>query len=137
MSVIQKFLLGAAGLLLTISLITLGIQMFEKGKTVADMMAKEQDSIAVVLEEQGITKYDGYEINGSTAINYIKVVNAAGINVEITTSNGTFTVSDDTLYASLRDIHSDKYINPLKEYACTVVRDENNAIMKVVLVYVS
>ena len=137
MSVIQKFLLGAAGLLLTISLITLGIQMFEKGKTVADMMANEQDSIAVVLEEQGITKYDGYEINGSTAINYIKVVNAAGFAVEITTASGTFTISDEALYASLRDMHSDKYINPLKKYRCTVVRDVNNTILKAVLVYVS
>ena len=137
MSVIQKFLLGAAGLLLTISLIALGVNMFEKSKKVADRMAQEQDSVAVALEEQGITKYDGYQISGSTAINYIKVVNSAGVDVEITTSNGTFTVSDDSLYASLRDIHSDKYINPLKEYRCTVVRDENNVIIKVVLVYVS
>ena len=137
MSVVQKFLLGAAGLLLTISLIALGVNMFEKSKTIADRMAKEQDSVAVALEEQGITKYDGYTINGSTAINYIKVVNASGIDVEVTTSNGTFTVSDDSLYASLRDIHSDKYINPLKEYRCTVVRDKNNEIIKVVLVYVT
>ena len=137
MSVVQKFLLGAAGLLLTVSLIALGVQMFEKGKKVADIMSNEQDNIAVALEEQGITKYDGYQINGSTAINYIKVVNAAGVVVEITTSNGTFTVSDDMLYASLRDIHSDKYINPLKEYQCTVVRDENNTIIKVMLVYVT
>lgn len=137
MSVVQKFLLGAAGLLLTISLIALGVQMFEKSKKVADTMANEQDSILVALEEQGITKYDGYQINGSTAINYIKVVNAAGVDVEVTTSNGTFTVSDESLYSSLRDMHSNKYINPLMEYRCTVVRDENNTIVKVVLVYVS
>ena len=137
MSVVQKFLLGAAGLILTISLITLGVQMFEKSKQVADRMAKEQENIAVALEEQGITKYDGYEINGSTAINYIKVVNAAGVDVEVTTSNGTFTVSDDSLYSSLRDMHSDKYINPLMKYRCTVVRDENNNVTKVVLVCVS
>lgn len=137
MSVIQKFLLGAAGLLLTISLIAIGVQMFEKGKKVADIMVKEQEGVAVALEEQEITKYDGYQINGSTAINYIKVVNAAGVDVEITTSKGTFTVSDDTLYASFRDIHSDKYINPLIEYRCTVVRDANNTIMKVRLVYAS
>ena len=136
MSVVQKFLLGATGLLLTISLIAVGLQMFEKSKKVADMMAKEQDSVAVALEEQGITKYDGYQINGSTAINYIKVVNAAGVDVEVTTANGTFIVSDDTLYASFRDMHSDKYINPLMEYRCTVVRDANNVIVKVALVYV-
>ena len=137
MSVVQKFLLGAASLLLTISLITLGVRMFEKSKTIADTMANEQEGIAIALEEQGITKYDGYQINGSTAINYIKVVNAAGVDVEVTTSNGTFTVSDDTLYASFRDMHSDKYINPLMEYRCTVVRDANNMIVKVVLVYVA
>ena len=136
MSVVQKFLLGATGLLLTISLIAVGLQMFEKSKKVADMMAKEQDSVAVALEEQGITKYDGYQINGSTAINYIKVVNAAGVDVEVTTANGTFIVSDDTLYTSFRDMHSDKYINPLMEYRCTVVRDANNVIVKVALVYV-
>ena len=55
MSVVQKFLLGAASLLLTISLIALGMQMFEKSKKVADTMANEQDSILVALEEQGIT----------------------------------------------------------------------------------
>lgn len=137
MSVVQKFLLGAASLLLTISLIVIGVQMFEKAKKVADVMANEQEGVAVALEEQGITKYDGYQINGSTAINYIKVVNAAGVDVEVTTSNGTFTVSDDTLYASFRDMHSDKYINPLMEYRCTVVRDTNNVIVKVVLVYVT
>lgn len=137
MSVVQKFLLGAASLLLTISLIVIGVQMFEKAKKVADVMANEQEGVAVALEEQGITKYDGYQINGSTAINYIKVVNAVGVDVEVTTSNGTFTVSDDTLYASFRDMHSDKYINPLMEYRCTVVRDANNVIVKVVLVYVT
>lgn len=137
MSVVQKFLLGAASLLLTISLIAIGVQMFEKGKKVADVMVNKQEGVAVALEEQGITKYDGYQINGSTAINYIKVVNAAGVDVEVTTSNGTFTVSDDTLYASFRDMHSDKYINPLMEYRCTVVRDTNNVIVKVVLVYVT
>ena len=61
MSVVQKFLLGAASLLLMVSLITLGVQMFEKGKKVADIMSSEQDNIAVALEEQGITKYDGYQ----------------------------------------------------------------------------
>lgn len=111
--------------------------MFEKGKQVADIMGNEQDSVLVALEEQKITKYDRYQINGSTAINYIKVVNAAGVDVEVTTSNGTFTVSDDTLYASFRDMHSDKYINPLMKYLCTVVRDANNVIVKVMLEYVS
>ena len=130
----MKWLLMAASLSCTVVLIFLGFRVFSRSKTFSDNMAAEQEENYTRMEEYPITRYDGYYIRGSTACGYIKtVVGEYGISVSVITDNGAFDVVDDTLFSDFREPASDYYINPLKEYMCSMTRDANGVIQNVTL----
>ena len=138
MEVAKKFLLGSATLLITVGLVYIGISIYSRAVRTADIVSKEQQDTEKEVMEHGITKYDGYEINGSTAVTYIKSVikRHGGVSFEVTTSKGTFSITDSSHYGDFRNIDSAYYINPMAEYLVTVIRDSNGAITSVALEYV-
>lgn len=130
----QKFLLGAVGLIITVLLIYAGLNIFNRSKQVADHVAEEQANNLENTKEYNLVKYDGYTINGSTAINYIKgCVTDYSVEAHIikgsgaTATTGIIKFSSD--FTAMRDVtDATKYINPLKEYKCTVCRNANDAV---------
>lgn len=137
MTVAQKFLLAAAGTMLTVGLVHMGFSMFNRGKELSAFVTDEQDRGLTDAKEYGLLKYDGYTINGSVAINYAKTaVTDYGVTVYIkkgsggTATVGTIQYTSD--FAAMRDVTKpDTYINPLKEYSCTVYRDANDSFSHV------
>lgn len=129
MGTAQKFLLGAAGLLVTILLIYAGLSIFNRSKDLADTVAEGQDQSIKEAKEYGILKYNGYTVNGSTAINYIKTV-VTDYEVEVRIKKGanpTGYIQYTSDFTKMRDVtDASCYINPLKEYKCTVVRGAND-----------
>ena len=118
-------------------LIYSGISVYERSQRITEVFETEQEKTVKNLQEYEITKYDGYKINGSTAITYLKnVVQDYTVPVTVITSEHDFVVEDDSVYGKLRDMQSDFYINPLEHFLCNVYRDVNDSITGVTLKYV-
>lgn len=135
MHVSKEFLLEAVGLSLLVALICIGMQMFQRASKIATLLEEGQEQQITELEEYEIVKYDGLVIDGMTAVSYIKKMTGTyEVPVKVTTLCNEFTIRVKEEYESLRDIDSDKYINPLAKYHCTVVRDENKTIKEICIV---
>lgn len=136
--VAKDFLKGAFILAITVALLYMGYRVFGKASDTADIVTQQQTETSQTIEEYAIMRYDGYEISGATAISYIKtVIRKYDVPVEVTTSTESFTCSDQSAFSKFRDIGSTYYINPMDQYKVTVVRDYNDVITKVEIIYES
>ena len=131
MQVSKEFLLEAVGLSLLVALILISVHLFQRGTKLAGLLEENQEQQITRLEEYELVKYDGFWIDGMTAVGYIKTVTGSyELPVEITTTE-CFTITKREEYAQLRDIDSERYINPLAKYYCEVQRDANGVIEKI------
>ena len=132
MRVSKEFLMEAVGLSLLVALILISVQMFQRANKITTLLEQEQERQIRELEEYEIVRYDGFQIDGITAIGYIKtLVGTYEIPAQVTTENSTFIIKEKEEYSSLRDPNSSNYIFPLSLYLCKVVRDENGSIIEV------
>lgn len=135
MQISREFLMEAVGLSLMVALIFIGLQMFQRTMKVTAILENNQEEKIAMLEEYEIVKYDGFVIDGMTAVNYIKnMVVEYELPVVVEFGQKTFVVSDRTELGLLRDVDSEKYINPYATYCCMVVRDDNEAVNEIRLV---
>ena len=136
MQVSKQFLLDAVGLILTISLILTGVRLYRKAEQAVGILEKRQSRQLQNLEEYEVVKYEGYYIDGTTVLGYIRnLVGNYDLPVTVTTGKGTFRITERSQCANLRNKDSEQYINPLGTYLCEVLRDENSAIVGASLVY--
>lgn len=138
LSAVKRMILLLVGMVITVGLCYIGITMFKRSSDVSETLMNNQSDTAREVQEYDVTRFDGFEISGSTAVSYIKtVVVKYGLSVEVTTTIKSFTCTDSTFFTEFRDIGSDYYINPMKQYKVEVVRDDNGALQKVKIAYVS
>ena len=131
MNVSKEFLLEAVGLSILVALLLVSVQLFQRATKLTALLEEGQEQQITELEEYEIVKYDGLEVDGMTAVNYIKrMIGTYKLPVEVTNTNEEFVVKKED-YSELRNINSEKYINPLAVYHCEVLRDENQAISKI------
>lgn len=132
MRVSKEFLMEAVGLSLLVAFILISVQMFQKANKITMLLEEGQEQKFMELQEYEIVRYDGLEIDGMTAIGYIKtMVGTYQIPVAVATQKSSFIVTGKEDYASLRDSASDKYIHPLSLYLCEVIRDENGSVKEI------
>ncbi len=132
MHISKEFLMEAVGLSLLVALILISVHMFQRANKITALLEKGQEQRITELEEYEIVRYDGFQIDGMTAIGYIKtLVGTYQIPVAVTTEKSSFVIRESKEYSSLRDLNSDTYISPLSLYWCNVVRDENKSIKEV------
>lgn len=134
MHVSKEFLLEAVGLSLVVALILISMQLFQRAEKITTALEKGQERYIEELEEYEIVKYEGLELDGVTAVNYIKrMVLEYQLAVCVTTTERTFTVAEVSACGLLRDVQSEYYINPMAKYQCKIVRDENEEIKEIKL----
>lgn len=134
MSVSKEFLMEAVGLSLLVALLLISMQLFQRAIKITSLLEENQEQQILALEEYEIVKYEGLQIDGLTAINYIKrMTGTYGLPVTVATELGEFRVTERSECAQLRDISSEKYVNPMMLFGCEVCRDENGVITEVKL----
>ena len=131
MHISKEFLMEAVGLSLLVALILISVQMFQKAVKITFLLEQNQETQIAELEEYEIVKYDGLQIDGMTAISYIKrMVSVYELPVHIVTERSEFVLSEASECAELRNMSSEKYMSPMSKYRCDVVRDENKVIQE-------
>ena len=133
----KKWIYSAVAMCLLVALLYIGLGFFSSAKSLLSNINNDQQDANRIAMEYDIVKYDGLKVSGSTAITYIKtVVTKHSIPVQVTTTKGTFTCKDSSLFAKFRDIDAEQFINPMVEYSVTVKRDANDVIEMVQITYV-
>lgn len=129
MQISREFILEAVGLSLLVMLLLLGTQMFQRATGLIEMLDGEQSRQIESLKEYEITQFDGREIDGVTAVGYIKnMVNHYGLSVCVQTEGKEFVIETKEKCLQLRNEESEYYISSFGLYECCVVRDENGGV---------
>ncbi|MBR6359411.1 MAG: hypothetical protein IKS11_07155 [Lachnospiraceae bacterium] len=140
MNVVKEFILLAAGLILTVALAITGFQIFRNADRMGHALSESGQKRLEEFSEYELNKYEGLEVSGSRIITYVKQLNSEyDAEILLTVSNPasgegfTYELSEAPGWQALRDTSSVYYINPLKKYTVTVVKDENAALESVVI----
>ncbi|MCQ2538266.1 MAG: hypothetical protein MJ124_07695 [Lachnospiraceae bacterium] len=132
MSVTKEFIMLAAGLIVTVSLIFIGMNIYRTAATTAVKLAEREEKVLNEVAEYELNKYEDLSVNGNKVIRYLKQVGTEyDVEIVITVANPeeyTYRLSEISSWGELRKTDSSKYINPLKLFRITVNKDENAAL---------
>ena len=136
LDVAPQALLLAAGVILSVVLISIMVTQFEQAKQVSDIVTQNMISTAENLKNSDITRYDGLRVSGAEVRNFYKLhLNASGAeNFEkMTVDNGettqSYTKSGD--FAHLTDSNGTAYVAPTDVYLCSIEQNANGMIINV------
>lgn len=132
MSVTKEFIMMAAGLIMTVSLVFLGIGIYRKAASTGILLVEREEKRINEIAEYELHRYDDIPVNGSKVLRYIKQISMEyDVEIEITVANPsscTYMLSENNSFSELRNAESERYINPLKLFSVTVYEDENAAL---------
>lgn len=155
---IQKALWLGVGILFFVAVVSTGIFLFGKGKTLAESSGDQLDSMSKQLSEVEYSSYDNCEISGSDVLNAIKKYKASGgemiIVVKTSYPSTTQYISSGTVNTTVlstalsgktktltdQDIKdagtktTTTYINPLGSFYSQLIYDSNDAVKGITVV---
>lgn len=138
MNNVCKFLLLAFSLGITCLLISTFGRVADAGFKTSDKAIDRLDDFNNSLSESDIMMYDGQKVVGSDVVNFIKKTlgpydkgEDASIYVYVSTSMACNTYSDGGFIKDIQDFSSDKYIKPIANFSCSVIRNANGVIDRI------
>ena len=133
-----KIILFAAGFLLTVALIAIGVNVYNKGKTTIDNATVQYDSAMSKYDNAAFTQYDGTTASGAAVLDMIKSLENDTTGVTITVKTGKNTsgepyTNDGNLQNKIKTAQNksatnNNYINPSKQFLCAVTKDDNGVV---------
>lgn len=154
----QRALLVAAGLFLTIALITLVVNLFGSAQEASKQAQNDFSSMQTELAAQAFDGYDNTTLTGSQVLNAIrKYSKKASFGIQVRTGKNiiasqagswyinTVETSTGANYGNIRggpdgqldnaqDESRTEYINPSGQFKGKVIRDSSNAIRGIIFV---
>ncbi len=112
-SEVKHLIMIAVSLSITIAIMVLFLGLYQKYRKAYDIIEADNISVSQELKYYHITKYDGRNISGSDAVNYIKTI-YKDVVVMYTQP------IDETNVSLLRDDTSAVYISPTGLYSVDV-----------------
>lgn len=136
MSNVTKFLLLAFGLGLTCLLIIYFKRVADTGFETSNTAVEALDEFNSNLSESDLTMYDGLNVKGSDAVNFIKkhlggysATEVAPMYVYVKTSTAETLYKNGGALPDIQDFSSLLYIKPIATFICSIVRDANEVII--------
>jgi len=151
MSNAQKMMLLAAGLFLTVGLITIAVMVFGSAQGVSQ---QAQDSFAGIQEELAYTEFaqfDGETVSGSTVVNTLrKYKSSEKLAIQVKTGGNTggtwygntatmtadvvtaITPSATKFPAGVKTETAGTYVNPNGKFGASIYYDQNRAVRAIV-----
>lgn len=153
---IQRALWLGVGIMMFAAIITTGLFIFNKGKSLADQSGEQLDATAEQLAAVETQKFDYEEVSGSDVLNLIqnKKHDTGEFIVLVTTSYpsshqyvSSGTISDEVLsealtekdkddlndeFRDMKDESSEDYINPHGTFMTQLIYDKNDVVKGVI-----
>ena len=136
LDIAPQALLLAAGVILSVVLISIMVTQFEQARQMSDIVTDNMISAAEDLKNSSIAQYDGLRVSGAEVRNFYKVhLTAAGAeNFEkMTVDNGettrAYTKSGD--FSLMTDRNGSAYVAPTDVYLCSIEINANGIITNV------
>lgn len=135
-SAVIKLLLSAASMILTCTIVSVGIISMNQAKLMAGITSNKISRYNKELAESDVSIYDGVCVRGSDIVNFYKrhFVNQNDGSFVMTVKHTakSFTYLDGSYLKRMRQQESEHYIKPTNQYQCTVVYNINQLITEVV-----
>lgn len=150
----QRALLVAAGLFLTIALITLVVNLFGSAQEASKQAQQDFSSMQTELSAAAFAGYDNTTLTGSQVLNAIrKYSSKASFGIQVITGKNEdgiwyikpINVDEDSdeygnvesgsvgsITSDATDEESDDYINPSGQFKGTVIRDSNGVVRGII-----
>lgn len=141
-----KALLIAAGAIVTILVIGIGISFYQKGKQASDSASDSMDQMTTVLNESTYTDLEGRSVFGNEVQSKVNAFANTEIAVEVITATSTtwYNYSDQDMsnavdantnsanISSCKQKTATNYINPNAKFNVSLYRDANGTIKAVI-----
>ncbi len=133
MSVIKEFILFAVGIVITVSLAVISINIYSRAAELGRGISAREEAALGELKEYDLLRFDGSEVDGSRVISYIRRMYATrDIPIEVVNDGRRFYIDGNNM-SELRNTSSVYYISPLEQYHVSVSFDENDAASKITI----
>lgn len=142
MDIAPQALILAAGVVLSVVLVSIMVTQFRQAEGMSSLVSNEIVSKTSEIMENEIMQYDGLTVKGADVVNFYKKHlgeyqsgEQADFTVVISHSaegGGSYSYSNGTAVSLLRDSGSEQYVKPTSQYRCTVEKNKNGIITKVV-----
>ncbi len=130
-------LLLAAGVILSVVLISIMVVQFEQARKMSDVVSGKMIEDTERLRNSGITQYDGLRVSGAEVRNFYKLyLTSAGpkgfekLTVKSGDTEKSYTRSGS--FSELTDSSGSGYVAPTDVYLCTVEQNANGIITNVI-----
>jgi len=138
-----KAILMAAGVVITLIVVSIGFLLMRSGQNTAQNAINKLGQVNAELDESQYTMYDGAEVNGYDVINLLNKYKNEYIGIQVITNKNTtgewyiHDGSGDSLTAASGAIEntmkeeSNEYINPNGKFKGKIKRDSNGTIIAI------
>lgn len=131
---VQSLIL-AAGVILSIALISIMVSQFSQAKNMAGAVADNVISTTGNIQNSSVMQYDGLRITGAEVRNFYKLHSDthgcdSGV-IRIGNRYGTWEYTDSTGYSLITDSSSGQYVAPSEIYLCEVGLNANGVITNI------
>lgn len=133
MSNIQKAIMFAVGILITVGVITMGISFYGKANNMTKSADSSLNDITQTISNSKFTEYDGTTVSGTQAINAIRMYASTTFTVEVETIKGSASYNVSTGY-NITDISNSNYIEPTAKFKSKLGKTDNNTINRITLI---
>lgn len=141
-----KAILIAAGIVITLAIVTVGFLVLNSAKQPANDALKKIDNFGQQMQESEFTKYEGADKSGRDVLNAIEQFKNEPVGIQVKTNKDTggkwyiHEVSGKKVNKSptsndisdAQDRFSDQYINPAGVFTGTVEKDDNGTIVAII-----
>lgn len=145
MEVVPSALLMAAGVIISIVLISIMISQMNTAGELSNVVSNEMSDRIDDIKNSSITQYDGLTVNGSDVVNFFKKQfddyqspDSAPFEIELDRSNDGKSngkvYKDGRSASELRDTASIQYVKPSSQWKCEVRKNKNGIITRVIFV---
>ena len=126
-----RALLLAAGVVLTVVLISIMITQFKSAEEMVNISSDMISERTEELKTGEIMDLDGMEVNGADVVNVCKRELGKGLSITLKNGSNSKTYSDTESLSRLKDYESSEYVKPSTLWKCKVVKNKNGIITEI------
>ncbi|MDF2544373.1 MAG: putative rane protein [Herbinix sp.] len=131
-----KLLIFAAAILITCTIVTLGLNATTAAKDLGNVAVSQMTEINSELADRDLKMYDGLTVSGSEVVNVIKKqlgdyssTETAPLYINVKTKSAENTYKNSSNLSNIRNFNHAMYIKPTATFLGKVVKDLNQTIL--------